>query len=248
MNYKKIIFNVSLLVVLISLFSAIPPVAKATNYPPDVQAKINALTAQIISLQQQLIQLQSQQGTTPMCHSFNMNLKIGDSNNEVSALNDVLLRQGFDVFLGNYFSEKTSVAVVKFQEKYAFDILTPYGLTHGTGYVGLKTRTKLNALYGCAIISNPIQANPIITDLSPTNATVNSPAFTLTVNGTNFVNGATVSFNNVNRATTFISSTQLTVLILASDLATKGSYWIEVKNPNGSTASKLFYINSAIIY
>jgi hypothetical protein len=62
-----------------------------------------------------------------------------------------------------------------------------------------------------------------------------SGAFTLTVNGTNFVNGATVSWNNLSRATQFVSSTQVTATILASDVAFGGSNSAAVKVENPSS-------------
>ncbi|MBI1866227.1 MAG: hypothetical protein HYS02_00470, partial [Candidatus Staskawiczbacteria bacterium] len=47
------------------------------------------------------------------------------------------------------FDERLASAVSEFQEKYASEILAPYGLKRGTGYVGPSTRKKLNTLYGC---------------------------------------------------------------------------------------------------
>ena len=54
------------------------------------------------------------------------------------------------------FDDQTASAVTGFQQKYASQILTPSGLTNGTGYVGKATRTKLNSLFGCGVISAPL--------------------------------------------------------------------------------------------
>ncbi|MBI1760581.1 MAG: IPT/TIG domain-containing protein [Acidobacteria bacterium] len=59
-------------------------------------------------------------------------------------------------------------------------------------------------------------------------------AFTLTVNGTGFVNGATVRWNGNNRTTAFVGATQLTAQIPASDLLTLGPATVTVFNPSSS--------------
>jgi putative nucleotidyltransferase with HDIG domain len=81
------------------------------------------------------------------------------------------------------------------------------------------------------ITLNPDSAYPLpaTTSISPASKTVGDAGFTLTVNGTNFVNGASVvRLDGADRATTFFSSTQLTATIPASDLSTGGDKSITV--------------------
>src|SRR5215831_15286725 len=50
-----------------------------------------------------------------------------------------------------------------------------------------------------------------------------SAGFTLTLNGTGFVSGSVVNWNGSHLATTFVSGSQLTATIPASDIATAGT-------------------------
>ena len=76
--------------------------------------------------------------------------------------------------------------------------------------------------------SNP---TPTITSISPSSSTVGGPAFTLTINGTNFVAASMVNFNGTAPPTTFVSATQLTAAIPASAVASAGSAAVTVANP-----------------
>ena len=81
---------------------------------------------------------------------FTKTLKMGTTDQEVWNLQSVLNGSadtmvsasgvGSKGMESKYFGAKTKAAVIKFQEKYASDILTPNGLTKGTGLVGAATR------------------------------------------------------------------------------------------------------------
>jgi hypothetical protein len=115
--------------------------------------QIQQIMAQIAQLQEQLAVLT---GTSvSWCHTFNTNLAIGVSGPEVEALQSALEKQGLYIkgTKSSYFDESLASAVVGFQQKYKAEILTPWRLRYGTGFVGNTTRIKLNALYGCKIIT-----------------------------------------------------------------------------------------------
>jgi len=87
---------------------------------------------------------------------FTKYLKRGQSDFDVKRL-QVFLNNNTDTKLANtgagspgketnYFGTLTYEAVVKFQEKYAKDVLTPWGLTTGTGYAAKTTIGKINEL------------------------------------------------------------------------------------------------------
>ena len=76
--------------------------------------------------------------------------------------------------------------------------------------------------------SNPI---PAITTIAPNSSVAGGAAFTLTINGTNFVAASTVNFGGSAPATTFVSSTQLTAAIPAASIASTGTPAVTVTNP-----------------
>jgi len=78
---------------------------------------------------------------------------------------------------------------------------------------------------------------PRIDSLTPSSAVAGTAAFTLTVNGANFVSGSTVRWNGANRATTFVSSARLSAAIPAGDIASAGSAAITVANPGSGGGS-----------
>src|SRR5260370_16801596 len=82
---------------------------------------------------------------------------------------------------------------------------------------------------------------PTITSMSPTSAIAGAAAFTLTVNGANFVTGSMVNFNGNALATTFVSATQLTAAIPASDIAPAGTFNVTVTNPGGGASNSVTF-------
>lgn len=83
-----------------------------------------------------------------------------------------------------------------------------------------------------------VKPNPAITTITPNTKVRGEAGFTLTVNGTNFVNGESIiNWNGTNKTTTFVSSTQLTASILASEIATNGTIEVKVFNTCNSFSS-----------
>jgi hypothetical protein len=96
-------------------------------------------------------------------------------------------------------------------------------------------------------ILTPNTGRPTIASLSPSSVTPGGPAFTLTVTGTNFMNGAVVDWNSTPLATSFQGSpTQLTATVPASLITTAGTASVSVVNPNGLASNfAVFQIGSS---
>ncbi len=88
-----------------------------------------------------------------------------------------------------------------------------------------------------------INGPPAISGLSPASAAVGGAAFTLTVNGSGFISGATVQWNGTPLTTKFVSATQLTAAITASQFAAAGNVGITVSFAGVSSASITFPVN-----
>jgi YVTN family beta-propeller protein len=78
---------------------------------------------------------------------------------------------------------------------------------------------------------NAVVSTPTVTSLVPPSAIVGGPAFTLTVNGSNFISTSIVEWNGTGLTTTYVSATQLTASVPATDIATAGMISVTVLNP-----------------
>ena len=107
------------------------------------------------------------------------------------------------------------------------------------------------ALLSVSIVNLTAGSNPVpaISSLSPASATAGTAAFTLTVNGSNFVSNSQVKWNGANRTTIVVNATQLTAAIPAADIATAGTANVTVVNPapgGGTSNTATFTINNPV--
>ncbi len=126
--------------------------------PQDLETQVSALLAQLHSLQSQLqtspgvnIKLQIPNGFV-----FTRTLRRGARGVDVRYL-QIILNSDPDTQVTtsgsetDYFGILTKSAVIRFQNKYAAEILTPANLKSGTGIVGVLTRLKLNAIIAASL-------------------------------------------------------------------------------------------------
>ena len=122
--------------------------------PVGDQDLIRQLLERIAALKQEIARIQGQKNNSngqDFCSQLDFNLYFGMQNNsDVKCLQEFFKNQGTDIYPEGYvtgnFGNLTKRAAIRFQEKYALDILTPLGLLRGTGYVGESTRTKINQI------------------------------------------------------------------------------------------------------
>ncbi len=117
----------------------------------DLQAQIQALLAQIATISSGT----TTGGSCTPGQTLTRNHKAGETGGEIMWIQQFLNANGFTVSAsgagskGNetsYFGPATKAAVIKFQNAHAADVLTPVGLTSGTGFWGASSRAKANMM------------------------------------------------------------------------------------------------------
>jgi hypothetical protein len=109
-----------------------------------------------------------------------------------------------------------------------------------------QSTAQLILLEGPFVTPQLLQTDTAATLTSSSESSANHGAgnSVLTLTGTNFLPGVAVTWNGSYRTTTLISSTQVTVAIPASDLASAGSGSLVATNPGAAASNALtFTIN-----
>jgi hypothetical protein len=102
---------------------------------------------------------------------------------------------------------------------------------------GSSTATNLE-------VDNPA---PVVTAISPSSVPLGSTPPTITITGTGFVSGSTVTYNGNAETANYVSGTQLTITLSTADIAVAGSFPIVVTNaaPGGGTSANTVFTVTA---
>ncbi|MFA5185250.1 MAG: IPT/TIG domain-containing protein [Patescibacteria group bacterium] len=90
-----------------------------------------------------------------------------------------------------------------------------------------------------------VNALPTLSSITPNSKSIGAAQFTITLTGTGFNASSVVKLGGANRATTYVSPTQLTAIIPASDLAAAGTFDVTVTNPTpggGTSAAQQLFV------
>lgn len=101
------------------------------------------------------------------------------------------------------------------------------------------TATNPGTLPSGAVTLTVLPNNPTITSLDPSSLNVGTQNLVFTINGQNFASTAQVRVNSTNRATTFVSDSQLTATLIAADVAGPATLQITVANPNTKISNSI---------
>ncbi|MDP9091213.1 MAG: hypothetical protein M3O26_21060 [Pseudomonadota bacterium] len=89
------------------------------------------------------------------------------------------------------------------------------------------------------------QPTPTLTSLNPAQVTIGSPTLPVVLNGTGFTNSSSVTLDSAAIAATYVSSTQLQVMLASTVLSKAGAHTLVVTNPipgGGTSAGATFTV------
>ncbi len=132
----------------------------------------------------------------------------------------------------------------------ASDTVTGSPIPVGTSPTGVGVNPTTDRIYVANNGDNTVSVlydGPTTTSLNPDHKTAGDVSFTLTVNGTGFVSNSVIQWNGTNLTTTYVSDTQLTALVPATDIQTAGTAPVTVFTPGpGESNAQTFTINPVI--
>ncbi len=112
--------------------------------------KIEELKALLGQLEERLKGVAGEETAEASCGRIEEDLRVGIENDQVRCLQEFLKGRGEDIYpeglVTGYFGPLTKKAVVRFQERWKEDVLAPWDLEQGTGFVGETTKSKINEL------------------------------------------------------------------------------------------------------
>ena len=112
----------------------------------------------------------------------------------------------------------------------------------GAGVFGSSTSNSVSIK---VTVPNP---PPVLVSLLPAFTSAGAAAFTLTVNGSGFISGSTVYWGSTAITTQFVSASQLTAQVQASQISSAGITAITVETPapgGGASKAEQFEVDSA---
>lgn len=151
----------------------------------------------------------------------------------------------------DYFGSATRRALIKFQEKYRAEILTPISLTAGTGFFGEKTRAKASALRASVSTINPAPAVENSGTKSMPKIDVHvmfpsqysgTPGTLITISGMGFTNTDNTIYFGADNIVTKASSWNGQSITLKVPQIHKGNYHLWVKNAHGESGRDAFFV------
>jgi hypothetical protein len=123
---------------------------------------------------------------------------------------------------------------------------TDKAATQSTATVHTSMVSTLGGAFSTSALDTSLPL-PTISSLSPTSASADGAAFTLTVCGSNYAAGTTVVYwNSTALTTTYVNSAEVMAAVPASLIASPGSVSITVVTGNGTSSGLPFTINPAL--